>query len=123
MRRSPADPHLLAVARAWCGALPARAARLACVALPACLTVLACAALQAGGVGRSPPGANVASGGWLIQRAITSKVALGAEGYVTIPTDGAAVQTQLDAGIVADLSERRHLLLSAGPSFGAGSRA
>jgi hypothetical protein len=33
-----------------------------------------------------------------------------------------AVQTKLNVGVIVDLSERHHLLLSAGPSFGTDDR-
>lgn len=57
--------------------------------------------------------------GWLLQRQIAKPFALGAEAYVTVPTDGRAVELQLNLGAVVDLSEHLHLLGSVGPSFGA----
>jgi hypothetical protein len=60
--------------------------------------------------------------GWLLQRSVSRKVALGAEVFSTFPFDGGPAVTQINLGLVADLSERNHLLFSAGPSFGASSR-
>jgi hypothetical protein len=75
-----------------------------------------------GGVRLAADG-NAAVVGWLVQRALSAGVALGAEAYLTVPFSGDPVQAQIDAGLVVDLSERHHLLLSAGPSFGADLRA
>jgi hypothetical protein len=61
--------------------------------------------------------------GWLLQRKVSEKVALGAEAYFTAPLSGDAAQLQLNLGAVVDFSEQHHLLLSAGPSFGTSSEA
>lgn len=66
---------------------------------------------------------NAAVAGWLVQRSVSKMVAAGTEAYATFPFDGAGVQTQLNVGLVADFSERQHLLLSVGPSFGSDTRA
>ncbi len=66
---------------------------------------------------------NAAVVGWLLQRTLSAVLTLGAEAYLTIPFNGDPVQTQVNAGLIVDLSERDHLLLSAGPSFGTGIRA
>jgi hypothetical protein len=76
-----------------------------------------------GGGLRLARGSDAAVIGWLVQRALYDTVAVGVETYVTVPFGGDPIQTQLNAGVVADLSERHHLLLSAGPSFGTDARA
>lgn len=60
--------------------------------------------------------------GWLLQRELSEKVALGAEAFVTLPLRSNEVQVQLNLGAIVNLSERHHLLLSAGPSFGGDAR-
>ncbi len=75
-----------------------------------------------GGVRLAADG-NAAVLGWLLQRALSAGVALGAEAYLTIPFSGDPVQAQVNAGLIVDLSERDHLLLSGGPSFGTEARA
>jgi hypothetical protein len=64
-------------------------------------------------------GENTTVAGWLVQRELAKGLTFGTEAFVTIPFSGDRTQTQLNAGLVIDLSDRRHLLLSAGPSFGA----
>jgi outer membrane putative beta-barrel porin/alpha-amylase len=75
-----------------------------------------------GGVRLAADG-NAAVVGWLLQRALSGRVTLGVEAYLTIPFKGYPVQTQVNAGLIVDFSERHHLLLSAGPSFGTDVRA
>jgi len=55
--------------------------------------------------------------GWLLQRAFSDAIAIGAEAFVTTPLSGEAVQIQLNLGTVINFSDNHHLLLSAGPSF------
>jgi hypothetical protein len=55
--------------------------------------------------------------GWLLQRAFSDQIAIGAEAFVTTPLRGEPVQIQLNLGTVINFSEQHHLLLSAGPSF------
>ena len=55
--------------------------------------------------------------GWLVQRRLCDGLALGVEAFATIPVDQALVALALNLGLVADLSDVQHLLLSAGPSF------
>lgn len=57
--------------------------------------------------------------GWLLQRALSDKLELGVEAFVTVPFEGRPVQTQVNAGLVINLTTKHHVLLSAGPSFGA----
>jgi hypothetical protein len=57
--------------------------------------------------------------GWLLQRKLTEKLTLGAEAYFTVPTSGAAMETQINLGLIVDFTEMHHLLLSLGPAFGA----
>jgi hypothetical protein len=66
---------------------------------------------------------NSAVVGWLVQRQFWTWLTLGLEAFVTVPLTSEAVQTQLNAGFIVDFSERHHLLLSAGPSFGTDDRA
>lgn len=60
--------------------------------------------------------------GWLLQRQLSSKVTLGGEIYLTGPLAGEAAQEQLNVGLIVNFSEVRHLLISAGPSFGNATR-
>ncbi len=60
--------------------------------------------------------------GWLVQRTFARRTTLGAEVYLTAPFDGGATQTQLNAGLIEDLSEGCHLLRSAGPTVGTDAR-
>ena len=60
--------------------------------------------------------------GWLLQRDLSAKVPLGAEAYVTLPLHDDEVQVQLNLGAIVNVSERHHVLLSAGPSFGGDAR-
>lgn len=75
-----------------------------------------------GGGVRLASGSHDAFAGGLIQRALSDKVALGTEVFVTIPGAGEPIQVQLDGGLVIDFTEQHHLLLSAGPSFGNAGR-
>jgi hypothetical protein len=68
-------------------------------------------------------GGNAAIAGWLLQRELLGKLLLGTEAFVTIPTNGAPVETQLNLGLVVNFTERHHLLASAGPAFGGDARA
>jgi hypothetical protein len=76
-----------------------------------------------GGSGlRLGPGGAAVVLGWLFQRELSEKVALGAEAYVTLPLRDDEVEVQLDLGAIVNFSELHHLLLSAGPSFGGDTR-
>jgi hypothetical protein len=55
--------------------------------------------------------------GWLLQRAFSDAIAIGAEAFVTTPLNREPVQLQLNLGTVINFSEHQHALLSAGPSF------
>jgi hypothetical protein len=68
-------------------------------------------------------GGNAVGAGWLLQRELIGKLLLGTEAYVTIPTNGDPVETQLNLGLVVNFTERHHLLASAGPAFGGDARA
>jgi len=74
-------------------------------------------------------GLRIASGerdgvaGWLLQRAFGEAAAVGAEAYVTIPTNGSSVEVRMNAGLVIDFSSLHHLLMSGGPAFGGEARA
>jgi len=68
-------------------------------------------------------GGNAAIAGWLLQRELLDKLLIGTEALVTIPTNGAPVETQLNLGLVVNFTERHHLLASAGPAFGGDARA
>jgi hypothetical protein len=66
---------------------------------------------------------NAAVAGWLIQRALLGKLLLlGTEAFVTIPTSGDPVETQLNLGLVVNFTEKHHLLASGGPAFGGEAR-
>ncbi|MDB4981543.1 MAG: hypothetical protein JWM82_2295 [Myxococcales bacterium] len=68
-------------------------------------------------------GGNAVVTGWLLQRKLLGKLLLGTEAFVTIPTNGDPVETQLNLGLVVNFTESHHLLASAGPAFGADARA
>ncbi len=55
--------------------------------------------------------------GWLVQRQLSPRVALGAEAFVRAPLDGEQADLQLDLGAVVDFSDHSHFLISAGPAF------
>lgn len=74
--------------------------------------------LDGGGGVELADGALNAQAGLLVQRTLGAAT-LGAEVFVTAPFDGTPARTQLDLGLVYDLSEASHLLVSGGPSFGA----
>jgi hypothetical protein len=57
--------------------------------------------------------------GSFVQRSCGDVVSLGAEVFVTAPFDSSPARTQLDLALIVDASGTHHLLLSAGPSFGA----
>ncbi len=59
--------------------------------------------------------------GWLLQRELCEALTLGAEAFATIPVKGGSPQLQPNLGAVINLSEKHHLLVSAGPSFGTGA--
>jgi hypothetical protein len=61
--------------------------------------------------------------GWLLQRALVDRLTLGTEAFFTIPLNGGPLELQVNAGLIVDFTSRHHLLLSAGPAFGAGARA
>jgi hypothetical protein len=63
-----------------------------------------------------------ASVGWLLQRRLAPIVTLGAEAFSTIPLGPGPVELQVNLGLVLDLTEHHHVLLSAGPTFGGGAR-
>jgi hypothetical protein len=63
-------------------------------------------------------GDNSSVAGWLVQRQLRDGLTLGTEAFVNVPSGGDPVLTQLNAGLILDFSDRRHVLLSAGPSFG-----
>ena len=69
-----------------------------------------------GGLHLAPDG-NAVVLGWLLQRAFSEAIVIGAEAFVTIPWSGEPVQVQLNLGAVINVSEHHHLLLSVGPSF------
>jgi hypothetical protein len=53
--------------------------------------------------------------GWQVQRQLSSSFTLGSEVYHTTPlVEGGEAETRFDVGLVADLRELQHLLLSAG---------
>ncbi len=90
--------------------------------LPVWLQKSSGAWLTYGGGGlRWGPDGNALVAGWLVQRQISPRVAAGVEGFLTDPVSGAADQAQLNAGLIVDFSKQRHLLMSAGPSFGGGA--
>ncbi|HZL16708.1 MAG TPA: hypothetical protein VFG23_03060 [Polyangia bacterium] len=60
--------------------------------------------------------------GWLLQRQLFGKVTLGAETFFTFPLNGNPIELQVNLGLVADFSDRHHLLVSAGPAFGGDAR-
>jgi hypothetical protein len=60
--------------------------------------------------------------GWLLQRQLLGKVALGAETFFTFPFNGDPVELRVNLGLVLDFSDRHHLLASAGPAFGGDAR-
>jgi hypothetical protein len=74
-------------------------------------------------------GVHLASGdndvvaGWLVQRHLFEKLALGTEAYVTIPTNGGPIETHVNLGLVVDFNALHHLLASGGPAFGGKDRA
>jgi hypothetical protein len=76
-----------------------------------------------GGGIRLAVGGDAAVAGWLVQRQLSRRLTLGVETFLTAPFDSDAVQTQLNTGLIVDLTARHHLLLSAGPSFGSDVRA
>jgi hypothetical protein len=59
--------------------------------------------------------------GWLVQRQLLSMLALGSEVYYTGASAGVPAETKVNVGLILDLSDQYHLLLSAGPSFGGDS--
>jgi hypothetical protein len=61
--------------------------------------------------------------GWLLQRALAGAVSVGAEAYVTVPTNGSDVEVRVDVGLVVNFSSLHHLLVSGGPAFGGEARA
>ena len=67
-------------------------------------------------------GENAGIAGWLLQRQISDGLTFGAEGYLTFPFVDGDIQTQFNAGLVADFTDHHHLLFSAGPSFGSADR-
>jgi hypothetical protein len=61
--------------------------------------------------------------GWLLQRALGEAVTVGAEAYVTVPTNGSSAEVRVDVGLVVDFNSLHHLLMSGGPALGGGARA
>ena len=59
----------------------------------------------------------------LLQRALGDAAAVGAEAYVTIPTNGSSVEVRVDVGLVVNFTSHHHLLMSGGPAFGGEARA
>jgi hypothetical protein len=56
--------------------------------------------------------------GWLLQRQMTEKLALGVEiAHETAKTVGGSSDTFFNVGTIFDFSERHHLLLSAGQTL------
>jgi hypothetical protein len=61
--------------------------------------------------------------GWLLQRELATELSIGTEAFWTVPTNGASTELQINLGVIVNLGELHHLLLSAGPAFGGGARA
>jgi hypothetical protein len=61
--------------------------------------------------------------GWLLQRAFGDTATVGAETYVTIPTNGSSTEVRVDVGLLVNLTSLHHLLMSGGPAFGGDARA
>lgn len=78
--------------------------------------------IDGGGGFRFHPAGNDVELGVLLRRKI-GPAELGTEVYVTLPTNGSAVVVQIDVGATIDFTEHQHLLISAGPSAGAGTLA
>lgn len=72
-----------------------------------------------GGGVRLASGEHDAVAGWLVQRGVGKIASLGTEAFVTVPLGHGAAEIRVDLGLVFDFSELHHLLLSAGPAFGA----
>jgi hypothetical protein len=68
-------------------------------------------------------GDNAVIAGWLLQRHLLENLSLGTEAYVTIPINGGPTETQLNLGLVLDVSALHHVLASGGPAFGGSERA
>ena len=53
--------------------------------------------------------------GWLVQRELTSNITAGAEVFhTTVQEEGGEAETRFNVGLIIDLSELQHVLLSAG---------
>jgi hypothetical protein len=61
--------------------------------------------------------------GWLLQRALADATTVGAEVYVTAPTNSSSVEVRVDVGLVVNFTPLHHLLMSGGPAFGGEARA
>jgi hypothetical protein len=70
-----------------------------------------------GGLAFAPDGRE-AIFGWLLQRDLGAAITVGTEVFVDVPLDGRGVGLRLNLGAIVNLSDRHHLLVSAGPSFG-----
>jgi hypothetical protein len=57
--------------------------------------------------------------GWLLQRELAKGLTLGTELFVTVPLSHGTVEIRINLGLVIDFTAVQHLLLSAGPGFGA----
>lgn len=57
--------------------------------------------------------------GWLVQRGLGKNVTLGTEAFLTVPLSHGSAEMRINLGLVVDFSALQHLLLSAGPAFGA----
>lgn len=55
--------------------------------------------------------------GWLLQRDLSETFTVGAEVFVTTPLNGDPTQIQVNLGAIINLSDRHHVLVSAGPAF------
>jgi hypothetical protein len=56
--------------------------------------------------------------GWVLQRRLGERVAVGVEAFALLPLTPGPNELHLDAGLVVDVTENHHVLLSGGPAFG-----
>ena len=64
-------------------------------------------------------GEHDAVAGWLVQRRLGNSVTVGTEAFLTVPLSQGSAEIRINLGLVVDFSALQHLLLSAGPAFGA----
>lgn len=75
-----------------------------------------------GGLQLSSDRSHALSFGWVLQRSLSPRLALGAEAFFTMPLRPEPKQVELNLGATIDLTARHHLLFSAGPALGGGAQ-